>query len=284
MFPKIKYQIMPPAGFSLIELIMVLTLMSVLSAIVTVAFVKPFEGHTLVSQQTKLLAATDAALSRMEHDISNAVPNSVRVRSVGSISVIELMYKESAGRYRYFCQPGVDEALIPTEQDDQFDVLGNIPSPSSFSRLIVNPVDVETLYFAANQPAAGFITPSNIAVGHSSLASSDHITLSQPFEFDPIDIGVLRKRFYISDAAVMYRCDPMEGTLFRYSGYHPNSVASTSVPSGSAQALLSDQIKRCHFDYYLDASQRNGFVTLDLTLGKENTVGFIKQVRVDNVP
>ena len=86
------------AGFTLIELIIVLVLMTIIGATVAL-FVKPtIDAYSDTRNRVVLGDMGDTALRRMVRDIRVAVPNSLRVSADGQ--AVELLLIHSAARYR----------------------------------------------------------------------------------------------------------------------------------------------------------------------------------------
>ena len=86
------------AGFTLVELILVVTLCAVLGAMVASVLSRPLDNFVGQSRRAELVDRGAVALSRMQRDIHLAVPNSLRVSADGQ--ALELLGIHSAGRYR----------------------------------------------------------------------------------------------------------------------------------------------------------------------------------------
>lgn len=288
-------------GFTLIELIIVIVLMSAVGLLVAQLFSQPFTQYEAASRRAELSSIANAAVNRMQIDLQNAVPNSVRVNnSDPDISVLELMLVIDGGRYRYVDDSDKSEldALSPSYEDDSFNVLGGLRTLTTIPlgyRMIVNPFNTNVLYTAAN---SGSISPLGVVTPGSGFALSliknsvggstpeDQIQFtSADFRFDILGNGSPRKRFYISNTAVTYRCSKNSGELIRYTGYNVSQSAITSVPTGSNAALVLNNIQNCEFLYQTGISQRLGLVTVKLQVAEKNEpVSLVKQVRVFNAP
>ena len=93
-----------------------------------------------------------------------------------------------------------------------------------------------------------------------------------------------------------YVCDPVGGTLRRYSGYaiqasQPNSTGAAPLSSAPVNALLASHVSACSYTYNAAVvAQRNGLVTMSLRVtevnsqGQNETVTLYEAAHVSNVP
>ena len=93
-----------------------------------------------------------------------------------------------------------------------------------------------------------------------------------------------------------YVCDPVGGTLRRYSGYaiqasQPNSTGVAPLSTAPVNALLASHVSACSFTYNTAVvAQRDGLVTMSLSVaetdsqGKNETVTLYEAANVSNVP
>ena len=293
-----------PQGFTLIELVIVITMMSAVGMLVAQLFSQPFTQYEAASRRAELASLANAAVNRMQLDLQNAVPNSVRVTldtAGDDIAILELLLVVDGGRYRYADDSDKSEtnALATGYADDQFHVLGGLSNLTSIPlgyRMVVNPFNASVLYAAAANsgvsplgiitPPSGFtLTLTEDIVGGTS--NEDRIAFDSDFRFDILGNGSPRKRFFITNTPVTYRCTESDGQLIRYTGYDVQSSISTSVPTGTGleSGLVLNNISDCEFLYTTGISQRLGIVTLNLQVTRSNEpVSIVKQVRVFNVP
>jgi len=281
----------------MIELIIVIVLMGSIATLVTSIFAKPFLQYETLSRRATLVSLGNAAIARIEYDLKNAVPNSVRVSADNKL--IEFMEIADGGRYRYVddVSDSKANALAPGFDDSSFHVLGNLSKVGTGAlnnmRLVVNPFNTEALYTAAADGGIGIITPTTTSItrtagGTSGVpADEDLITLSNAFKFDLIGNGSPRKRFYLTDAQVSYLCVIADNEIKRYSGYAVMNSIDPSMLTGTSGALLTNQVSECTFQYETGIAQRLGIVTVTLVLEdtfNNDKISFVKQIRVSNVP
>ncbi|EAR61206.1 PulJ/GspJ family protein [Neptuniibacter caesariensis] len=84
-------------GFTLIELIIVITMMGIIS-LVTVGFItSSMQGYADLTRRDQLSSAVRVAVERMAREVRNALPNSIRVNADGSC--MEFIPALAASRY-----------------------------------------------------------------------------------------------------------------------------------------------------------------------------------------
>ena len=98
------------AGFTLIELIVVMILLSVMLGMTASLTPKPLQAYSDVRLRTILTDSAEAATQRMGRDLRAALPNSTRISVDGR--KLELLHVLDGARYR---EPGL--ARIPTTVD-----------------------------------------------------------------------------------------------------------------------------------------------------------------------
>jgi MSHA biogenesis protein MshO len=287
-------------GFTLIELIIVITLMGSMLAIVGAFMNRPFQAYEDQSNRSKLVTVITSALINMKRDVSNSVPNSLRVISTGTDPTsdntsLEMLNIYTGGRYRYTDSndPSTNaNALSPGLTDSSFNVLGTIKSPlPTGSRMIVNPLNTSKLYAAALSGTDGIITPdtTTLASSKDNLATNEEytVTIDPVFQFDLLGTGSRRKRFYISDTPITYRCDMSAGEkkLTRYRGYSIVDPQNAGAPTGATASLILENLNFCEITYDAGTATRSGVVTI--TLGTEidgESLSMVQQLQVSNAP
>ena len=279
------------AGFTLIELIIVITLMGSMIAIVGTFMNRPFQAYENQSNRSKLVTVITSALINMKRDINNSVPNSLRVVTSGSNTSLEMLNMYTGGRYRYTDTTGIDDALAPGLLDDEFHVFGSVKpfTAGSAFRLIVNPLNTTRLYEAAVLTSSyiGIITPAatTLTLTEDAATDEDKITLSSAFQFDLLGTGSRRKRFYISDTPITYRCDMTAKTLTRYRGYSIVNPQPTGVPTGATASLVLENLNLCEVSYDPGTATRSGVVIIKIgTEINGESLNMVQQLQVSNAP
>lgn len=318
-------------GFTLVELIIVVTLSGILSLVVGVFIARPITSYANVTRRAELVEAADLALRRMARDIQQALPNSIRIKGDPSNPqriAIEMIRVVDGMRYRAYPSAG-KIALDFSKPITQFNVIGQfqfaIANPDCLTgncvgndtcaagncRLVVfntgantggsqptdNPSPGANVYSTSAAPncngclpppGSRNVTPQGMIVSLSNPGNEGLVTLSSPFMFG---LPSPRQRLYVVDTPITYVCDvgTDQEKITRFWNYsvaenQPVDPSSNPLIIG-ANAQLTQFIKSCSFSYTPGANQRNGLVTLIITLAKnDENITLMREVNVSNVP
>jgi MSHA biogenesis protein MshO len=289
-----------PDGFTLIELVVVISIGALLTGLLTSFVVRPMEGYVDATRRAELVDLSEEAIRRMARDIRRALPNSVRVS--GSGRVLELLHTADGGRYR--SEPGTNSGTsedhtaavdrLDFTGDAQWNILGRfhylgftygVALPAG-TRIAIYPTGTQTYIDAATDANPGVITPSATSVTIADDSDEDQIQLSASHDFSFTSPG---RRLYVVDTPVTYLCDLGAGTLARYESYSIASAQPTdpglSPLSGASSALVADGLSACTFTYSSGSTQRGALVKVDLTIASGGEqVRLLHQVHVSNAP
>ncbi len=275
------------SGFSLVELVIVIVIIGVLTAIVSVFIVQPVQGYLSTVARVEMVNATDNALRRMGRDLRIALPNSVRVAASGL--TVELIPTTAGGRY-------YQDDATPTAQRLDFGVADAdgfaLMSPGISMRAgqslvfynLGEGITESDAYATTNsvtsnrRPYAGGTAASVTTIATGSWAALPVAAHAAPY------------RFQVVDTPVSYHCDLTVGTLTRFTGYGFNS-SQVSPPTGGSSAILATGVTACKFSYEAFAvAARAGLVSMSLTLSATlpssgtESVTLYHSVHVDNLP
>jgi MSHA biogenesis protein MshO len=266
------------AGFSLVELIVVIAVVGILSGIVAVFIRNPLEGYMAASRRAELTDIADGALVRIARDLRTALPNSVRVTQVGTTYYLEYLPIEAGGRYRAELTSSAAGDILDftSGSDASFDVLGPTVTATSNQYLVVYNLGLDASTSAWIGGNRRTVTSNGAVTNLAFTATGSALPLESPSH-----------RFYLVSTPVSYVCDPATGTVRRYSGYGaPTSAQPTGFGSG-INALLANRVKTCSIIYDAGAGQRLGQLTLRIQLENSESdnaeqVSLYREVVVNN--
>jgi MSHA biogenesis protein MshO len=262
-------------GFTLIELVVVITIVAILAAAATQLIRNPAQSFIDSENRANLTDRVDTALRRMARDIRNALPNSIRTTTNGADSFIEFVPVKAAGRYRAEVGSSVsDNPLDFSLSADTFDVLGSSVTIAAGDKLVIYNLGIPSsdVYEGTNSRAL-------LTTGTLSILSFNGGTFPQASP---------SSRFYIVTTPVTYACDMTNHVLLQYSGYAIQSAQPSSVAAlnGLATARqLAANLTSCQINYVAGILQRSGVVTIYLGFTQDAAnVKLMHQVNVVNSP
>jgi MSHA biogenesis protein MshO len=283
------------AGFTLVEMIVVIVITAVIAGGVAIFIRSPMQGYLDSVRRAALTDTADTALRRIARDLHGSLPNSVRVTGTcnGSTTCyMEFLQMRTGGRYRAnLDSTGAGNPLVFNGPATVFDTM----SPLSLlaNDVIVNNSDRVVIY-NLGIPGANAYNGDNTSVINGTGVSQITFT-SKTFPLTSPG-----NRFQVISGPVSYACVPSAaldaagngtGTLTRYSGY-AIAAAQPTPPAGAGMttALLAQNVgiggNACQFTYTANAvAQRAGLVLMQLTLTQGNeSVTLSYEAHVSNVP
>jgi len=267
-------------GFTLIEMVVVITLVGVVMIAVSAIMTQPFQAYQSMDRRVELVDAADTALRKVARDVRTALPNSVRVNG----NAIEMVNVVNAGRYR--AQSGGTDHLDFTAADDTFYVLED-----GFD---VTDADAMVIY---NTGQVGASVYEADATPHVRTSLSTTFTTTDVGTETEIALGAAHQfafpspqhRFFLIDTPITYLCDTTAGTFTRYWAYtlqvaQPTNAAAAPLSTAS-NSLLAEHVAACSFTYSAGTATRAGLLTIDLQLSDSGErIQLLHQVHVVNVP
>lgn len=280
------------AGFTLIELVITLTISVIVASFVAMFISQPVSGFKDQSRRARLVDAADSALQRMTRDVRRALPNSVRVSAAGGASALEMLATVDGARYRAQPPGTADQILDFTAADGAFDVISPFtqitkPFSSTSDYLAIYNVGVPG---ADAYALTDVMTPSGtqIDIAADGASGQDRVSLSPAFRFAYQSPS---QRIYLVSGPITYLCDPAVGTLVRYSGYtiaadqSTRDTAAELLAAGATLTLMANDVTACTFTYQAGTAERAGLLSMQLHLGEQGeAIALLSQVHVDNVP
>lgn len=274
------------AGFTLIELIIVLVLMTIIGATVAV-FVKPaIDAYSDTRNRVTQGDMADTALRRMVRDIRLAVPNSLRTPAE---SCFELVPAVSGGRYRMGPNAANDALWVNTTQATTgFDVLSTLSrQPTVGDSVVINNQNGNDVYVGTNRATITAVSTPSASQGKLRLTISS-LQVSPGYDGGRFQVVSQNENavFYICEGAGL-SADSRTGTgvLWRLKRSF-NSTYPTSCPAGSG-TVLARNLSSCRFVYDPNkgATQQSGFVYLELGITRNGETATLSHgAHVLNVP
>ncbi len=281
------------SGFTLIELVITMTISAVLIGFAALFFSGPVQGFTDQIRRAELVDSAESALRRMGRDIRRALPNSIRVTTTGTVTALEILNSVEGARYRGGPPPGNTNAWLTFATDDtafnsigQFDAITK-PFSSTTHYLAIYNVGVSG---ADAYELSNVITPAGtqIDIADATEAGEDNIVLTPSFQFA---YPSPRQRVYLIDTPASFLCDTATGNLTRHSGYtiassqSDRDTSAELLAAGASDAIMSNNLTACTFTYTPGTAQRAALISLSLSLAQDGeTITLLQQVHVDNVP
>ena len=147
----------PQAGFTLVELIVVIVLLGVLSAGAGMLLRNPIDAYDAQVRRQLLVDQGEMALRQIARDVRRALPNSLRIDTAGGLSALEMINTVDGARYRdefgagFLANP--DFVLDFTGTDGSFNLLGLLSNPADFdaaNRLVIYNTSNTDIYIEAD--------------------------------------------------------------------------------------------------------------------------------------
>lgn len=244
-------------GFTLIELIVAITITTIVVGFVGLFMTAPVDAYIDQSGRALLNDSAQVIARSLGKDLRAALPNSVRIRNVGSRAIVEMLLVDAVSFYRptgTFGVPDRELDINPAPPDTRFSLFGRLDVNAAS-----NPYSLNGYLVVANAGTAGLnayqltdvITPvgTNISVNRNA-AQEESLTIAPGFSFMAPDS---RNRLFLVSGPVTYICNSAAGarTLRRYSNYPvtagiPTSEASAQLTGGSVvNTLLAANVASC---------------------------------------
>jgi MSHA biogenesis protein MshO len=290
------------SGFSLLELILVIVLLGVLASGAGLLITTPIKAYSDQLRRTQLVDMAEMSLRQIARDIRGALPNSIRINydEKTGVTALEMVNIVAGARYRDEADGSAGAFTAPlhtldfNQADADFNFLGTLVSGVEGTldgqRLVISSTAPTSFYAdVTSNNDAGIVTPANRTLTLSQEGNEQHLSIFPSFQFTEPSPGQLS---FLIDGPVSYICDPWgQGKMTRYTDYpfqvdQPTTDIALSGLPGVRQGDVATQLTKCSITYGPGTAQRNGVVTLNITLSDDTdeSVTLLHQVHVVNVP
>ena len=279
-------------GFTLLEMIVVIVVTGIIGGTVAVFVRTPVQAYLDTVGRAALSDVGDLALKRITRDLRTALPNSVRVSTVGTATYVEFLQTRTGGRYRAVSDStGLGDVLDFSAADTAFDTSQPLSVLTDEVILNTDRVVIYNLGIPGADAYNGDHTSLISSTAAGALANEGRIN----FAAKQFPLASPGNRYQVISGPVTYGCDTATGLITRYWGYSISAVQpkppagaglSTAVLVGESNGSLPLKVASCQFTYTNNAvAQRNGLVLMQLQLQKNNeSVRLFQQAHVSNVP
>ena len=285
------------AGFTLVEMVIVIVVTGILAAVVAIFIRAPVEGYFASVRRAELTDRADVALRRITRDVRLALPNSLRVSQVGGVHFIEFIMTSAGGRYRDPTDgsTGGNFLNFTNAAANTFDVHGPMPPMQVGDFIVV--FNLGPGNAPANAYADGDVCANCNRARISGVAGNTVTLGNNVFAAQAPPLPSPGGRFQVVPAntrAVTYSCPAAAiGPVARFANY--GFFAAQQTPPPGAAALLINQNAAdgtgatCAVSYTPGVGGRNGLLEIRLTLNaglgdNAEAVTLQQQIRVDNSP
>jgi MSHA biogenesis protein MshO len=248
----VNYRIRQGAGFTLIELIVVIVVSAIVAVFMVLFLDAPVESYFAQTRRSDLVDSAHRISDAVTVDARTALPNSMRVNAAAT--ALELLATTGVARYY-----GSGDNPSPGEQ---LTIGSPIPSFGTIDPFSTRPLPYSANYVSvgnlgtpasnAYNSATGVMTPAgdsiNVIVNPGTPPSQgeNQVTLSPAMTFENAPPSA--HNAYLVSGPVSYVCNPnpanpTAGTLMRYSGYA--ITAAQAVPPAGTGALIAHDVSAC---------------------------------------
>lgn len=271
---------MTSRGFTLIELVTSIVLLSILAVSVTSYLGFAARMYVDVTEREQILAQSRFAIERLNRELRNATPNSIRVlhSNVTNLACLEFTPFLLSGMYT--------QAPVAPEQSDRIDVIGanGFIALNLNNRLVIYPTQPDAIYDGAD--------PANALVIALDADEPDSSEFTAELELSGLHSFVHHspeRRWYLLDSPVSY-CVVQE-QLLRYSDYGFYAEQPSPATELTNGVLMAEHIENLNlgetiFRYDAAVLNRNAVVNIFLRYGRDLTddTFFNHEVHILNVP
>lgn len=246
-----KVQRVRQHGFTMIEMIIGITVMGLLSMVMLPLLTMPATAYMDAQRRVELVDQLALVKAKLADDLSLAMPGSLRRTCSATACYLEYLEVRAVGRYRSqiggttnFCGSVAANALTIGASDNCFTTLGSMSLSIATSPPVVNSDYVGIEGLAGNPyslaPAgrlSRLTTYTPIADGVGIRTANNVFPVASP-----------RFHVYLISQPVTYACNTTTGIMTKYWGYVILPGQGTPPAAGPNNARLADGVSLCQMD------------------------------------
>jgi MSHA biogenesis protein MshO len=271
------------SGFTLLELIIVIIILGIMSVGITGFITLSTQTYLNATERDELLSSARFAVERLNREVRNAVPNSLRTFNSNTAQCLEFAPIKASTVY-------IDIPVVPDDKAGEIEVVSfNDSSGNPFActgfcldYVAVYPLQPSDIYDFNVNSGEGKVTAFK---AFANLPGSIWTIPIRPNAGMLFDEHSPTKRAYVFDAPVSYCVSNSE--LRRYYGHSFTANQSLAPTGGSvlmAENLIFDQ-NDLPFKVLPATLQRNAMVQIKLYFNRDGeVVSFNNDIHTNNVP
>ncbi|MEY8199542.1 MAG: prepilin-type N-terminal cleavage/methylation domain-containing protein [Colwellia sp.] len=276
------------SGFTLMELIIVIIILGIMSVGLAGFITLSTQSYLNVTERDELLANARFSVERLNREIRNALPHSVRVKNSTTSQCIEFVPIVASTVYTAIAvapEAAVNSlSVIPFELENGDDYSCNAGN-SCDDVVIVYPINNTDIYQDHTDNSG-----KAFEINKYPAASSSEIQLKQTATFNEHSPT---QRAYIINSPVSYCINGTAKTLTRYTNYGvkiaqdlpPSIVSSPTLESSLMANKLSFDGNDLPFTVLPASLQRNAVVQIKLNFTRDDEqVVFDNAIHINNTP
>lgn len=256
-------------GFTLIELVIAITISAIVVVFATMFIGAPIGAYQAHSRRAVLVADTSGAWPRMERDLRGALPNSLRARRNGTVVVLEMLPVLGLARYK--------------------------TPPSALSFTTAGPYNgLQPTYLSVNPDANVYALAGSLAPASNFTATPGAIAGEQIIGVNPAPVFAVdspKRTVYYVSRPVTWLCDEAGGTLRRYFNYNlaplqaARDTAAELNAAGASSELITQGITTCNFQVSPTSTTQSQTAAVLLTSTRSgDVISLMHSSRADFAP
>lgn len=265
-------------GFTLIELVTVMVILGVLATSITTFIRFGTQSYTDAADREELISTARFVVERLNREVRNALPNSMRVISTTAKQCLEFIPIARSAVYL-----DIPVAPEPASKTITLAPFASVLVTNS-SRIAIYALNSNDIYDTTNGVIADFesLVPDYEKSDLSDSSAPVVLTLNTSAQFRA---DSPTSRLYFIENPVAYCLE--SGNLYRYNNYQHSLVDSTPIHSNNNRSLMAEYLSDTVLPFrVVNATlQRNSLVQIQFTFFKNlETIVFNNEIQVPNVP